>query len=303
MFASCKDKHFELLPIPNVIEPQSLYPSILRAIHNRAKKEFNDEEAGIIKIPLSPFSKIDLPKVSMSRKRALDAEQIKAIAALPYTTILQPGNNKFNLAKDIYLLSFALIGMNAVDLYYCTDYKNGRITYNRTKTKNRRADNATISLKIQPEIKKIFEKYRDPSGKRVFNFYLHYSSVDAFTAAINGFDRIDEKGRRRIVGLKKIGYLLGVDDLEFYSARHSWATIATNKAGVDKYTVHTALNHVDEKMRVTDIYIEKNWDIIDEANRRVLDFVKLEISSIVEPLSEKMKNKLLLKQNVKQNNE
>lgn len=28
--------------------------------------------------------------------------------------------------------------------------------------------------------------------------------------------------------------------------QHSWATIALNKVGIDKYTVHAALNHVDE---------------------------------------------------------
>jgi len=37
--------------------------------------------------------------------------------------------------------------------------------------------------------------------------------------------------------------------------------------------VHTALNHVDENMRVTDIYIAKSWDSIDAANRKVLDYI------------------------------
>ena len=51
------------------------------------------------------------------------------------------------------------------------------------------------------------------------------------------------------VGLKEIDKLLKVDNLEFYAARHSWATIALNKVGIDKYTVHSALNHVDEAMK------------------------------------------------------
>ena len=61
------------------------------------------------------------------------------------------------------------------------------------------------------------------------------------------------------VGLKEIDKLLKVDNLEFYAARHSWATIALNKVGIDKYTVHSALNHVDEAMKVTDIYIERDF--------------------------------------------
>ncbi len=258
---------------------QSSYPSCLRAIHNQAKAEFNDEDSGIIRIPLSPFKK--LPKVPASRKRALEINQVKKIASLEYTKIQQLGNNRFNLAKDVFLLSFALVGMNAVDLYECDLYENGRITYQRKKTKNRREDKAEISIKVEPEIQKLVEKYRDPKGKRVFCFYHSYSSVDAFSAALNN-------------GLKKIGKLIKVDDLEFYAARHSWATIARNDADVDKYTVHTALNHVSEDMKTTDIYIKKSWDPIDRANRKVLDLVKLELGSLEEPKTEKYKKKFCL---------
>ena len=161
--------------------------------------------------------------------------------------------------------------MNAVDLYECRDFKDGRITYQRTKTKERRADKAEISIKIEDELMPLFEKYRDKTGERVFNFYRLYGSVGTFSCALNK-------------GLKKIGAAIGVEDLEFYAARHSWATIALNDAGVDKYTVHTALNHVDDSMRVTDIYIRKSFDIVDKANRRVMDLMKLSIDNVAEPV-------------------
>lgn len=76
-------------------------------------------------------------------------------------------------------------------------------------------------------------------------------------------------------GLKVIGAMesVNVDDLEFYAARHTWATLARNKANVDKATVHEALNHVDEQMRVTDIYIDKDYSQQDAANRKVLELV------------------------------
>ena len=249
---------------------QSLYLAQLRAMYNRAKKEFNDEEAGIIRIPFSPFNKVDIPKPSLSRKRALTVEQMRRLSEIPYTTILQPGVNRFNFAKDVFLLSFMLIGMNAVDLYTATDYEDGRITYQRTKTRNRRADHAEISIRVEPEAEALVKKYRDPTGQRVFNFYKLYSSMDTFSAALNK-------------GLKRIGEIIGVDDLEFYAARHSWATIANNDAGIDKYTVHSALNHVDESMRVTDIYIRRSWDNIDKANRAVLDLLQLNLPSVDEP--------------------
>lgn len=249
---------------------QSLYIAGIRAMYNRAKREFNDEEAGVIRIPFNPFSKIDIPKPPMPKKRALTIEQMRAIAKLPYSDAVTCGVNRTNLAKDAFLLSFLLIGMNAVDLYTATDYQDGRITYQRTKTKNRRADGAEISIRVEPEARALFEKYRDGTGKRVFKFYKMYSSTDTFNAALNK-------------GLKRIGKLIGVDNLDFYAARHSWATIAANDAEVDKYMVHTALNHVDENMRVTDIYIRKSWDGIDKANRRVQDLMNWDLSDVSEP--------------------
>ena len=66
---------------------------------------------------------------------------------------------------------------------------------------------------------------------------------------------------------------MGIDDLEYYAARHSWATIALNKVGIDKYTVHAALNHVDESMRVTDIYIERDFVNENKANDKVVKYV------------------------------
>ncbi len=59
----------------------------------------------------------------------------------------------------------------------------------------------------------------------------------------------------------------------FYISRHSWATLAVNKVGIDKYAVHAALNHIDEAMKVTDIYIERDFKIENEANLKVLQYV------------------------------
>ena len=244
-----------------------------------AKDEYNNEDIGVINIPLSPFKNFKIPKPPVTRKRAVSVETIKAIASLPYVEVIQPGMNRFNFAKDLFLLSFGLIGMNTVDLFHCDKIEAGRITYNRTKTKNRREDKAEISIKIEPQILPLVEKYRDKTGKRVFNFYQHYINPDTFSSAINR-------------GLKKIGALesIKVDDLEFYAARHSWATIAVNQVKIDKYTVHSALNHVsEEEMKVTDIYINKDYSLIDQANKKVMTFVKLKIGSVQELVRESKK--------------
>ena len=241
----------------------SLYLGSIRHLFNEAKKKYNDHDRGIILIHNSPFEGIELPKQEATRKRALSPEVIKKIWKLPYILNSTNGRERicpYNLAKDCFILSFCLIGMNSVDLYNCSELEDGVITYYRTKTKGRRLDKAKMQVIIPTMLMPIIHKYRDFTRKRIFNFYHNYSTANNFNRAINA-------------GLKEIGKLLKVDDLEYYAARHSWATIALNKVGIDKYTVHAALNHIDESMKVTDIYIERDFRLENEANRKVIEFV------------------------------
>lgn len=150
--------------------------------------------------------------------------------------------------------------MNTADLFNCTILSNDRITYFREKTKSRRSDEAKIIVDIQEQIKELFDLYADKTCKRVFRFYQMYRDENTFNQAVNK-------------GLKEIGSQLNIDDLEFYAARHSWATIALNVLKINKYVVHEGLNHVDEEMKVTDIYIEKDFKAINEANSMVLKFI------------------------------
>lgn len=235
----------------------SLYKAQLQASFNTLMKEYNADD---VIIPYNPFTGLELPKVDPPEKRALDAETIKSIALLRDKELREGTKGvRFNLAKDVFMLSFYLVGMNAVDLYNCTEYKDGRITYERTKTRARRSDKALMSVEVPQEAIPLFEKYFDGDG-RVFRFWRMYSTHGTFNAALNK-------------GLKQVGEEVGIDGLTFYAARHSWATIAVNDCGIDKWTVHLALNHVDPVTAVTDIYIKKSWKPVDEANRKVIEKV------------------------------
>ena len=203
----------------------SLYLGSIRHLFNEAKKKYNDYDKNIILIPHSPFEHVEVPKQEATRKRALSAETINQILKLPY---IRNANGKericpFNLAKDCFILSFCLMGMNSVDLHSCDEIEDNAITYYRSKTTGRRLDKAKMKVNILPVLSSLMEKYKDHTGRRVFRFYQMYNTANNFNRAIN-------------LGLKQIGKMLHVDDLEFYAARHSWATIALNKVGIDKYT-------------------------------------------------------------------
>ena len=240
----------------------SLYLMSLRHLYGEAQRFYNKPDKGLMRIPHSPFEYFKIPKQEATRKRAVTPQQIKAIWSLPYQNIHKGVKHtcRPDLAKDCFILSFCLMGINSADLYNATLLRDNRLVYCRTKTKERRLDKAKMEVVVPDMVLPIIEKYRDTTGQRLFRFYKDYRDHKAFNKAINK-------------GLKEIGDQLNIDDLEFYAARHSWATIALNKCGIDKYTVHAALNHVDESMRVTDIYIERDFVNENKANAKVVKYV------------------------------
>lgn len=60
----------------------------------------------------------------------------------------------------------------------------------------------------------------------------------------------------------------------FYISRHSWASIARNKAGVPKADIDFCLGHVNNDYKMADIYIDIDYSVFDKSNRAVLDMLK-----------------------------
>ena len=240
----------------------SLYLMSLRHLYGEAQRFYNKPDKGLMRIPHTPFEYFKIPKQEATRKRAVTPQQIKAIWSLPYLNVHKGVKHtcRPDLAKDCFILSFCLMGINSVDLYNATELRGNKLVYCRTKTKDRRLDKAKMEVIVPDMVLPIIEKYRDTTGQRLFKFYKDYRDHKAFNKAINN-------------GLKEIGDQLQIEDLEYYAARHSWATIALNKCKIDKYTVHAALNHVDENMRVTDIYIERDFVNENKANQKVIKYV------------------------------
>ncbi|WP_455658780.1 phage integrase SAM-like domain-containing protein [Phocaeicola faecalis] len=240
----------------------SLYLVSIKKLFNEAKRKYNKKDKNLILIPNSPFEDFKIPKQEATRKRAIPADIIKKVWKLPYKEMKKGYKStcRYNLAKDCFILSFCLMGINSADLYNATEMKGNTIIYNRTKTKARRLDSAKMMVDIPKMVQPLIDKYKDSTGKRLFNFYQYYGDEKTFNKAINS-------------GLKEIGAILEVDDLEYYAARHSWATIALNKVGIDKYIVHAALNHIDDSMKVTDIYIERDFVNENKANAKVVKYV------------------------------
>ncbi len=230
------------------------YTRKIKSIYWAAKLKYNDEDNGIANIPRDPFQRLELkcsPSISHSAK---SPEWIQRIISYD-----GPCTGSQRLALDIYIISFALMGMNAVDLLEASAPKKGIVTYYRAKTRDRRPDHAEHRIKIDPRIKPLLDKYKDPEGKRLTNLYLYYRNNLALDYSLRSLLR---------------SWALANDEIPFtlYSARHSWATIArSSRVGADRALVNECLAHIDPDFKIADVYIEKDWSNIWEANTRVLD--------------------------------
>lgn len=150
---------------------------------------------------------------------------------------------------DFFKLSFMLIGINVVDLCNLTEIAEGRIEYDRAKT------HKPYSIKVEPEALEIIERHR--GEKRLLDFTENYANYRHF------YNNLCK-------GLNSIKTKLGLKELTTYWARHTWATIAAS-LDIPKDTIAAALGHGGNT--VTDIYIDFDQGKVDEANRRVLDWV------------------------------
>jgi len=224
----------------------------LRTLFNAARDRFNDEDRGLIRIKHYPFKKHKVIEAPMTAKRALSVEQIVKIIEYKCT----PGSRE-ELAKEIFLLSFYLCGMNAKDIYDLTQSSivKNRVNYNRSKTKKRRKDSAFISINLISEAAQLLFKYVNRLRDR-------YAESSNFNKALNK-------------GLKEIGEAIGIPSLTMYCARHSFGSIARNECRFSKDDVAFALNHIDHATKTTDIYIKPDWRIIDDVQFKVVSLLNL----------------------------
>ena len=233
-----------------------LYIAKIKTIYAAAKLEYNDEERGVINIPYSPFSRYKIPAIGKSEHRVLTIEQVQAIIDLPYKKETLKGLSMYNVAKDIFVLSFALMGINLADVYEAEPINGDVLAYNRKKTRTRRSDGAEIKVRIEPQIKALVAKYR--GRNKAFLLGEHYQSMETL-------DRVVNKG------LKMVGKDIGVKNLTYYYARHTMASICANKLGIDIARVDEMLNHSDPKLALARVYIEKDFKPLWEANKRLID--------------------------------
>lgn len=224
------------------INTRALHFRNLRAVFNSA---INEEIIGLEHYPFRKF------KITSSRKdkEALTEEQFQRLIAYdtPYPFR--------RTARDLFLLSFYMCGMNLVDLYNLDRLRDGRAHFVRQKTSGKNIN--PVSILVQPEAAEIISRY---AGKEhVLRFIENRETYKTFNTRIQK-------------AMRAIGRELNIEGLTFYWARYTWATLA-DKLGISEKEISKGLGHVDTSI-AGKFYISYDWTKVDRANRTVLNYIK-----------------------------
>ena len=219
-------------------------------IHTAMREAYKRELTGA-----DPFRRFSF-RPAKTRKRSLDVAVLRSLINYPVEPFAE-------IYRDMFVLSFMLLGINSIDLYNLKEVtRQGRIEYDRSKT------GGIFSVKVEPEAMAIIEKYRGEKGLLCIadRWSDHRNFRHQMNAAIKRIGVAQGKGKK---DKPSVGLFAEVTS---YWARHTWGTLAY-EIGVNDDTISQALGHQGSGARVTEVYIRRNMDRVDEANRRVLDWV------------------------------
>lgn len=229
-----------------------------RNIHFRnIRAVFNDALDDEV-ISCYPFRKFKL-KNEETAKRSLTVDNLRKIFNCKVEKYAE-------FYRDMFKLTFFLIGINPVDLAHLKSINNeGRLEYRRAKT------HKLYSLKVEPEAMEIIRKWR--GKKYLLSILDRWKDYKNFSRQMNI--------ALQCMGMKRTGHGGKKDDknklfpdLTIYWARHTWATIAA-ELDIPDAVISQALGHAAEN-KTTEIYIKRNRKKVDEANRKVIDWVLYE---------------------------
>ena len=215
----------------------------LATIYNAARERYNDDDA--VLIPRQPFA-VRVEKPLSSGQKNLGLETMQRIVDA------RPRNQGERLALASFVVSFALMGANLADLYDTRTFTGEVWVYRRRKTASRRSDGA---------------EYLDILGAGTPSPWwlpaLHSVSADK--------DRVTAYLNRHLLAWATAE---GLPPFTMYAARKTFASLA-RKAGVEKATIDECLAHAGD-MRMADLYIEKDWRIINDGARMALSLIRWE---------------------------
>lgn len=225
----------------------------LRVFFNKAIKR------GVMHRDNYPFEVYKVSKIKPeNNKRAVSIDEFKKIRDVNLS-----GYPELIEAYNYFMFSVFTRGMNFADMakLQWTDIQNGRIYYNRSKTKK------SFSIEVNEKIQEILDYYQNEKRQSPFVFPILLKE-DMTPKQIQY--RLQKVLTRYNLKLKKIAVLAGVEkNLTSYVARHSFATILKS-LGTSVEKISEMMGHGNVQITMSYLKDFENEDL-DIENRKLLD--------------------------------
>ncbi|MEM6718079.1 MAG: site-specific integrase [Bacteroidota bacterium] len=249
----------------------------LRAIYNRAIKE------NIVSAEHYPFKHYTI-KQGETKRRALSEGDFQRLKCMDFPPLLAK-------ARDFFLISFYLRGMNYVDMAYLQiqniEGDLERISYQRNKT------GKYFSIKVSEPLKQLLLPYLDAIGYKTDVTHQstttktverkktkHTPSNDKKETYIfpilkpnmsadRQHETLKNKRKRLNDKLRKIADIYDFERFTIYAARHTYATMGKRK-GVPTAVIQESLGHQTEA--ITQTYLDSfSNSVVDEYDALIME--------------------------------
>ena len=216
-----------------------------RTIVNRGIKK------QLVKYDISPFAYYSI-KASPVREVDITIENLKKI--INYT----PKEKKLRVARDLFMLSFYLGGINLADLLEVDFRKTDKIEYIRKKARNLKQGEQRIVISIPGIARPIIKEWMNRNtGKLDFGYKFTYSNFYRYLTR----------------NLNVMADNLNINQkLVYYSARKTFAQFAS-ELGIPDGVIDYCLGHSDKSKGIIRYYTKVKQKQAEIAINRVIDYV------------------------------
>ena len=206
-----------------------------------------------VEYDVSPYADYTDPEPTR-RDCAVTLEQLRMIRDVDLSQERSP---MIGVARDIFMLSFYLCGINLRDMVEI-DFSNDYIQFVRIKTENRRKNPTLTEFTIQPEARDILNRLT----KKGRLFIHHKRSCGALQRIL--YDN-----------LPRIAKKCNIENSNFiyYSARKTFAQLANQLFIKDSVIEYCIGDTVTPSRKVIGYYIHVTREMADLAIRKVFDAV------------------------------
>lgn len=231
-------KSTRLGKIPNKPKPISDTSINIRMTHLKALLNAAVTE-GVVEYKIFPFRGYKMPQKSV-REIWISKKELRKLREAEFRGAWE---RRYNVARDLFMLSFYFAGINLTDLMDAR-LDGSTINFVRKKTAAKKQGDKGVSLTIQPEARAIIDKYITEDGTLYFGYdFRDYEQFRSFVTK----------------GLNKIGEVLEIENkLMYYSARKTFVQFG-QQLGIPLYVLEYAVGQ----------------SIKDANNRPIFDYMRV----------------------------